>query len=55
MDELSERERASMLRVFDELIPKIPARSASAVDREHSELRKTRRTGGRRTASRGKS
>jgi hypothetical protein len=52
---LSERERAGMLRAFDELIPKIPSRSAAAVDRELSALREARRAGGRRTAQRGKS
>jgi hypothetical protein len=39
-----------MLRVFDELVPNIPTRPAAAVDRELAELRKSRRTGGRRTA-----
>jgi hypothetical protein len=41
---LSERERTSMLRAFDELIPKIPARPAAAVDQELSDVR---RAGGR--------
>jgi hypothetical protein len=44
---LSERERTSMLRAFDELIPKIPGSPAAAVDRELSDLRQARRTGGR--------
>jgi hypothetical protein len=44
---LSERERTSMLRAFDELIPKIPARPATAVDRELADVRRARRTGGR--------
>jgi hypothetical protein len=44
---LSERERTSMLRAFDELIPKIPARPVAAVDQELSHLRKARRNGGR--------
>jgi hypothetical protein len=52
---LSERERIAMLRAFDELVPKIPARPAAAVDRELAELRKARRTGGRRTPSGAKS
>jgi hypothetical protein len=51
---LSERERTRMLRVFDELIAKLPSRPAAAVDRELAELRRARRTGGRRTAPRGK-
>ena len=44
---LSERERTSMLRAFDELIPKIPARPTEAVDRELSDVRRARRAGGR--------
>ena len=36
---LTEREPSSMLRAFDELIPKIPARSSAVVDRELSDLR----------------
>ena len=48
---LSERERSAMLRTFDELLPKIPKRSAAEVDRELAEVRKARRTGGRRTPS----
>jgi hypothetical protein len=44
---LSERERTTLLRAFDELIPKIPARPAAAVGRELSDLRRARRTGGR--------
>jgi hypothetical protein len=51
---LSERERTSMLRTFDELIPKIPPRPAAAVERELSGLRGARRNGGRRTSPRGK-
>jgi hypothetical protein len=48
---LSERERLGMLRTFDELVPKIPARPARDVDNELAQLRKARRAGGRRTAS----
>ncbi|HEY3937197.1 MAG TPA: ribbon-helix-helix protein, CopG family [Bryobacteraceae bacterium] len=47
---LSERERAGMLRAFDELVPKIPARSAREVDHELSEVRRARKTAQRRTA-----
>ena len=50
---LSERERTNMLRVFDELVPRIPARPAVAVERELSELRKARRNGGRRSPPHG--
>lgn len=49
---LSERERLALLRTFDELVPLIPARTQAAVDREISEVRRARRTGGRRTAGR---
>ena len=49
---LSERERVSLLRTFDELVPKIPARSAAEVDRELAEIRSARKTGGRRAARR---
>ncbi|MEB2364003.1 MAG: hypothetical protein HUU41_10825 [Bryobacteraceae bacterium] len=49
---LSERERISMLRAFDELVPKIPARSPKAVSRELAELREARGSRGRRTAMR---
>jgi hypothetical protein len=51
MGRLSERERLGMLRAFDELVPKIPARPASDVDHELAELRKARRAGGRRTVA----
>jgi ribbon-helix-helix CopG family protein len=47
---LSERERVSMLRAFDEFVPKIPSRSASKVDHELSIIRKARKVGGSRTA-----
>jgi hypothetical protein len=50
---LSERERNAMLRAFDDLIPKIPARPAAAVERELAQVRSARRSGGRRMASRG--
>ena len=46
---LSDRERSAMLRTFDEVIPKIPVRSAAAADRELAEVRKARRSAGRRT------
>lgn len=48
---LSEKERAAMLRAFDELVPKIPGRSTTVVERELADLRKARRLGGRRTAT----
>jgi len=48
---LSERERVAMLRAFDELVPKIPERSADAVHRELASVRQARKSGGRRTPS----
>jgi hypothetical protein len=42
---LSERERLMMLRALDELLPKIPARSAAAVNRELAAVRQARRSG----------
>jgi hypothetical protein len=47
IDRLRERERRSMLRAFDELILKIPARTVEAVDGELSDLRQARQAGGR--------
>jgi hypothetical protein len=52
---LSERERLGMLRVFDELVPRIPARSAASTDCELAEVRKSRKTGGRKGAGRNRS
>ncbi|MGC9970936.1 MAG: ribbon-helix-helix protein, CopG family [Bryobacteraceae bacterium] len=46
---LSERERLSLLRTFDEVLPRIPARDAGEVDRELKALRQARRSGGRRS------
>jgi hypothetical protein len=44
---LSEPERLRMLKVFDELFPKIPTRDQREVDRELKEIRRARRSGGR--------
>jgi len=46
---LSERERLSLLRTFDEVLPRIPARDAGEVDRELKALRQARRSGCRRS------
>ena len=46
---LSERERLHVLRLFDDLVPRIPRRSAEAVDRELKAIRTARRHGGRRS------
>jgi hypothetical protein len=44
-------EKLRLLRVFDELVSRIPARSAAEVDRELRSIRAARRAGGRRHAS----
>lgn len=48
---LSERERATLLRAFDSLVPKIPERAVADVEQELEDLRRSRRHGGRGTAS----
>ena len=45
---LSESEKLRLLRTFDELVPRIPKRSAASMDRELRALRNARRSGGRR-------
>lgn len=45
---LSDRERSKMLSAFDELVPRIPERSAAAVDQELVEVRRARKASGRR-------
>jgi metal-responsive CopG/Arc/MetJ family transcriptional regulator len=49
---LSERERRRMLQAFDEYVPRIPSRPASSVEKELREVRKARRSGGRKSATR---
>ena len=44
---LSERERLQLLRLFDEVVPRISARPASQVRREIDAIRQARRAGGR--------
>jgi len=51
IDRLGERERIRMLAAFDDLVPGIPQRPASAVDAELADLRATRESGGRRSAA----
>ena len=46
---LSEAERLRMLRIIDEMIRRPPTRDQSEVDRELKEIRRARRSGGRRT------
>jgi hypothetical protein len=54
LGKLSETERARMLLVFDDLVPKIPFRPTAEAAREIGELRRARRAGGRRSAKAGK-
>ena len=44
---LSERERLRQLQIFDEVMPRIPARPAAEIRREIEEIRRARRAGGR--------
>jgi len=46
---LSESERLRMLRVLDEIMARPPSRPAKDVDRELREIRRARRSVGRRT------
>jgi hypothetical protein len=46
---LSEEERQHMLKLFDRLVARIPSRTQGEADAEIEEIRKARRTGGRRT------
>jgi hypothetical protein len=48
---LSEQERRRMLRVFDDVIERIPLRPAKATDVELGVIRRARKQGGRRAAS----
>jgi hypothetical protein len=45
---LSEEERQRLLKIFDTMLPRIPARPAAETDAELKELRAARRRGGRR-------
>lgn len=49
MGRLSESERLRMLRVLDEMMARIPARPRRDAERELKEIRRARRSGGRRT------
>ena len=46
---LSEKERVRMLRILDEMLPKVPERPIEEVEAELAEIRRARRGGGRRT------
>jgi hypothetical protein len=47
---LSEAERRRLLSAFDQLVPAIPDRPVSEVDREINSVRRARRRGGRGAA-----
>ena len=47
---LGEEERRQLLKLFDRVVPRIPARPAAAVDDEIAAIRSARRRGGRRSA-----
>ena len=51
LGKMSEQERKRMLRIFDELVPRIPARSRNEIQRELQEIRLARRLGGRASAT----
>lgn len=46
---LSERERIRKLELFDRLVPRVPVGRAAATNRELREIRRARRSGGRRS------
>ena len=48
---LSEQERRRMLKVFDDVIERVPRRSAKAADAELAAIRRARKQGGRRAPS----
>jgi hypothetical protein len=48
---LSESERKRMVKVFDALVPAIPVRAQREVNAELREIRRARRSGGRKSMS----
>jgi hypothetical protein len=48
---LSESERKRMLKIFDALVPAIPGRPRREAEAELREIRRARRSGGRRSRS----
>ena len=48
---LSETERAALLRTFDRMVPTLPSRPVGEVRAELADIRRARRTGGRRRRS----
>jgi hypothetical protein len=51
LDRLTDKERDCMLRAFDAMLPAIPVRSRSEVDRELREVRRARKAAGQRAQS----
>jgi metal-responsive CopG/Arc/MetJ family transcriptional regulator len=49
VDRLSDEEREKMIRLFDDLTEKIPDRPRAEVEKELEEVKRNRRSGGRRT------
>lgn len=49
LGQMSERERKRMLRIFDEVVPRVPARPLNQLRDELKEIRLARRGGGRKT------
>jgi len=47
---LSDSERRTLLKAFDDLVPRIPGRAAAAADQEMQQVRAARRAGGRKHA-----
>ena len=52
---LSARESARLLRVFDEVVPRIPLRDPSETGKELAAIREARHSGGRRSLPRRRS
>jgi len=50
---LGEEERLRMLATFDRVVPAIPARPLAEVEAEIQAIRRARRSGGRRTTTKG--
>ncbi len=50
LERLSSREKADMLRAFDEFLPNLPPRKLSEVARELADIRAARRSRGRRSS-----
>jgi hypothetical protein len=51
LGQMSESERKRILGIFDQVVPRIPARSPAKIRRELKEVRLARRSGGRRAVA----